>query len=102
MLLIRRTPTPALPLCQWRLRAAKPLDAAYPTELRTIGEHLRKRRLDMGLTQQGVSLLLGVDATTVANWESGRTYPDRRARVTVRGFLGPDSTNDVMFFSKKT
>jgi transcriptional regulator with XRE-family HTH domain len=68
----------------------KPLPLAYPQELRTIGDHLRKRRLDLGIRQKDVAKKLGVDETTVNNWERGRTNPTRRGMIRLLHFLGYD------------
>lgn len=87
-----RTGNPALPFCSLRLRAPKPIDKAYPTELRTIGDHIRKRRLDFGLLQREVALRIGVDKSTVFNWEAGTAKPNRRALSGVIAFLGYDPT----------
>ena len=57
------------------LKAEKPLPWAYPRELRTLADHLRKRRLDLGFGQKEVAAQLGVDEMTVKNWERGRTKP---------------------------
>jgi DNA-binding XRE family transcriptional regulator len=40
-----------------------------------VGDHLRKRRLDLGLLQREVANLLRVDKTTVLNWEKNRASP---------------------------
>ena len=84
------TVTPALPFCDLVLRTPKPIDRAYPTKLRSIGDHLRKRRLDLGLLQREVALRIGVDKTTVFNWESGAASPSFRAQPAVIRFLGYD------------
>ncbi|WP_240479493.1 helix-turn-helix transcriptional regulator [Pseudoalteromonas rubra] len=34
---------------------------------------MRKVRQEMGLSQQGLAKKLGVDQSTISNWESGRT-----------------------------
>ena len=85
-----RNHIPALPFCDLAFRSPKPLDRAYPTELRTIGDHVRKRRLDLGLLQREAALRIGVDKTTVFNWEAGRTTPSLRARPAVITFLRYD------------
>ncbi len=82
--------TPALPFCDLRLKSPKPLDRAYPTEFRSIGDHVRKRRLDLGLLQREVALQIGVDKTTVFNWEAGTAAPNIRAIPGVVRFLGYD------------
>ncbi|MBI5450172.1 MAG: helix-turn-helix transcriptional regulator [Gammaproteobacteria bacterium] len=40
-----------------------------------MGEHIKKRRLELGLTQKEVSEILGVASFTVLNWEKGKTDP---------------------------
>lgn len=61
----------------------------YPTQLSTIGDHIRARRVDLGLTLKAVGRQLGVDSTTVTNWEKGRTTtPDLRVMPKVIDFLG--------------
>jgi transcriptional regulator with XRE-family HTH domain len=40
--------------------------------------HMKARREELGLRQADVAAALGVDRTTVANWETGRAYPDAR------------------------
>ena len=71
-----------------RLRAEKPVPRAYPRELRTVGDHLRKRRLDLKMTQKQVAGVLGVDKTTEWNWESNRTEPLTRHLPSITLFLG--------------
>ncbi len=85
-----RTDTPALPFCNLKLKSPKPIDRAYPTELRSIGDHLRKRRLELGLRQREVALRIGVDKTTVFNWEAGTASPSLHALPAVIRFLGYD------------
>src|SRR5438093_11371159 len=43
----RRARIPALPFCRLRLKA-KRTDPRYPRELRTLGDHIRKRRIELG------------------------------------------------------
>jgi len=64
-----------LPFCHAHLKAGRPLPRAYPQVLVTIGDHLRKRRLDLGLLQRELAERLGVDEMTVTNWELNRTRP---------------------------
>lgn len=44
----------------------------YTETPRTIGEHVRKIRIDKGLTQSAVAKAIGVCEQTVNNWEQGR------------------------------
>jgi transcriptional regulator with XRE-family HTH domain len=53
-----------------------------------LGEHIKKRRLDLGLLQREVAEQLGVDKFTVLNWERGKTRPDVRYYPAIITFLG--------------
>jgi transcriptional regulator with XRE-family HTH domain len=75
-----------------RLTASKPVDPAYPTELKTLGDHIRKRRLELRLFQREAARLIGVSKKTLENWETKRTNPDLRALPGVIAFLGDDPT----------
>jgi len=77
-----------LPFCGVTLRGQKPLPAAYPRALKTLGDRLRKRRQDVGLRQRDVATLLGVDEMTVNNWERGRTCPASWLVSRIVGFAG--------------
>ncbi|MDE2166106.1 MAG: transcriptional regulator [Alphaproteobacteria bacterium] len=57
------------------LKAARP--ALIPAEPKTLGEHLRKRRIELGLRQQDAGKRLGVGESTVCAWERGIWPPDR-------------------------
>ena len=78
----------ALPFCHVQLIAWKPLPPAYPRELKTLGDHLRKRRLDLGLLQKQVADRLEVNAMTICNWETNRTSPQLRFVPRILSFLG--------------
>jgi transcriptional regulator with XRE-family HTH domain len=66
---------PALPFCQVTLKTQKPLPSAYLRTLKTLGDHLRKRRLDLKLLQRDVAQKLGVDKASIHNSETNRTSP---------------------------
>jgi transcriptional regulator with XRE-family HTH domain len=77
-----------LPFCHIRLTASKPLPSAYPKSLKTLGDHLRKKRLDLKLLQKEVAEILGSDTTTVNNWEKNGTYPSLPFLPRIIAFLG--------------
>jgi transcriptional regulator with XRE-family HTH domain len=56
--------------------------------LRTLGDHLRQRRLDLGLLQREVAKRLGADHCTITNWELNRTTPALRFLPGIVWFLG--------------
>jgi len=59
-------------------------------EPRTIGEHIKKRRLKLKLTQAQASPQLGVDPMTILNWEKGKTTPPMPYLPAIHRFLGYD------------
>ena len=83
-----RTDTVALSFCHLRRKATKPPSQTYPRQLVTIDDHLRKRRLDLGLFQSQVAQQVGVDETTVHNWEVRAIEPGLRHLPKIIRFLG--------------
>lgn len=75
-----------------RLRASKPLDPAYPREIKDLGDHIRKHRLGAGLIQREAARRIGVSKKTVEGWEARRTNPGLRALPGIVTFLGYDPT----------
>jgi len=70
-----------------RLRCPKP-KRDYPLTILSIADHLRKRRLDLGLTQKDAAAQLDVDPDTVRNWEQARTEVEVRFYTALIQFLG--------------
>ena len=68
------------------LNATKP--TGIPQITRTYGEHIRKRRMELRLSQLKVAQILGVSECTVNNWERGRTEPTLGALPRINAFLG--------------
>jgi DNA-binding transcriptional regulator YiaG len=69
-------------------KAAKP--GLFPTDPQTIAEHLKRRRLKLGLTQKELATQLEVSEWTVINWETGLRQPRVTHYPAVIGFLGFD------------
>ena len=59
-------------------------------EPRTLGDHIRRRRLVLSITQEEAALRLGVNPWTVLNWETGETKPAIQFIPALVGFLGYD------------
>ena len=70
------------------LTASRPLPTSYPQALKTIGDHIRKKRLDLGLLQKEVAQHVGVDTNSVTNWEKGHTSPRLHIIPRIMEFLG--------------
>jgi transcriptional regulator with XRE-family HTH domain len=72
----------------------KPVASHYPYTLSTLGDHLRKRRLDLGLRQGDVAAQLAVNISTVTNWEKNYTAPPLSLIPRVNAFLGYDPVEE--------
>ncbi len=77
-----------LPFCPLTLKALKP--KPYPDEPKTLGEHLKKSRCELQLFQKQVALRLGVNESTVLNWENNACSPAIRFIPRIIAFLSYD------------
>ncbi|MGK2957233.1 MAG: helix-turn-helix domain-containing protein [Acidimicrobiales bacterium] len=59
-------------------------------ELKTLGDHIRKRRLILDITQKQAATLLGVTGHTVLHWENGPVKPANQYIPALIQFLGYD------------
>ncbi len=84
----------ALPFTHLALRARKPPNPAYPEHLLTLGDHIRQRRLDLGLLQKEVAVRVNATTSTVTNWEKNRTAPRLKFLPKVFEFLNYRSLQD--------
>jgi transcriptional regulator with XRE-family HTH domain len=58
--------------------------------LNSLGEHIRKRRLDLKLTQKQAAEIIGVTESAIWNWEGNESRPFWRYWGAIRDFLGYD------------
>jgi DNA-binding XRE family transcriptional regulator len=73
------------PVC---LKALKPKET--PIEPKTLGEHIKKRRMELGLFQKQAAKLLGVGSSTVLGWEKGKNEPQIEHLPAILRFLDYD------------
>ena len=76
--------------CDVTLTAKKLPNPAYPEQLLSLGDHIRKRRLDLGMHQKDVGAIVNATTSTVTNWEKGRTNPRLYLLPKIFEFLGYD------------
>jgi len=60
----------------------------YPESPKKIGEHIRKRRMDLKLLQRNVAGIIGVTECTIYNWENGERKPETKYIPRIIDFLG--------------
>jgi transcriptional regulator with XRE-family HTH domain len=61
-----------------------------PEALVTTGDHIRRRRLSLKLLQSQIAEMIGVDKTSIYNWESNRSEPKLEYMPAIIRFLGYD------------
>ena len=68
-----------------------------PLEPRTVGDHIRRKRLSMKLMQKEVAERIGADKCLINNWEGNHTNPHLQYMPAIIEFLGynplPPATN---------
>src|SRR5882724_5381957 len=84
----------AMPFCHLRLVESKPENDSYlwksdqyPAHPRHIGERIKKRRFDLKMTAVMCRKILGVNKSTLVDWERGRRKPSRENREKIERFL---------------
>ncbi len=59
-------------------------------EPKTLGEHLRRKRVDVGMTNVQLAQILGVTYQTIEKWEHNRVLIGPKSGARVVAFLGYD------------
>ena len=70
------------------LKAQKRSNKLYPTSLQTIGDHIKKRRLDLNLTHKQAAKLIGVQDDSICNWGYNYFTPKIHMLPKIIQFLG--------------
>lgn len=79
---------PALPFSEREISIQRPKPEGYPKELKTIGDHIRKWRIDNWLVQRDVAKILGVCEDSVVGWEIRGISPAIRYIPAITQMLG--------------
>ena len=59
----------------------------YPRNPRTVGEHIKKRRMDLSLLQKDVANIIGVSEDCITYWENARSTPQIQFMPRIVKFL---------------
>jgi len=82
-----------VPFCRGTLLTLKALrQKDYSQNPQSLGEHLKKRRRELGLLQREAAARMAIGTDTYANWETGKTEPVAAQFQPVVAFLGYDPT----------
>lgn len=66
----------------------KPPISGFPWYPKTLGQHMLKKRLELGLTQVQVAQQLGLGLQTISHWESADNIPSIYHYPSIISFLG--------------
>jgi DNA-binding transcriptional regulator YiaG len=77
-----------LPFVRVRLKSL--IRQTHNFDPKTLGDHIRRRRPVLSISQEEAALRLGVNAWTVHNWETGETKPVIQLLPALIAFLGYD------------
>lgn len=77
-------------ICTLELTASWQPRQGYPSLPSRYGEHLRKGRLDLHLTQRELAIILEVYESTIDKWERQGMIPQEHNQIKIKEFLGYD------------
>ncbi|MBB1644568.1 hypothetical protein A9970_11435 [Sphingobacterium sp. UME9] len=78
----------ALPCLRFEQKISKPLPVSMPLNPTTLGEHIRKRRMELRLFQKDVAAIFNVSEDCITYWENNRSEPQIQYYPPIIGFLG--------------
>jgi len=81
------------------LKTLKPV--TWKREPSILGEHLLKRRLELGLRQRDLAQTYGFDKDTYASWEKDKNFPVISQWPKLISFLGFDPSPPATTLGKK-
>jgi transcriptional regulator with XRE-family HTH domain len=70
-----------------QLKSLKPKPKGYPNEPNSLGDHIRKKRIDLGLTQAQVAFRIRASKASIVSWEMNRHEPEVRYIPRIVRFL---------------
>ena len=79
-----------MPFCTLRIVAPR-RPRGYPQNPKSVGERIRKIRMDLGLSQKALGRALGVSELSVSMWERDRKRPQPHRRERFLAVLGYDA-----------
>lgn len=78
----------ALPCLRYESKTGKPMHLGYLQNPASIGEHIKKRRMDLKLFQSDVAKIFNVSTDCVTYWENNRSTPRIIFYPKIMEFLG--------------
>lgn len=66
----------------------RPLSKGLPPFIETLGDHIRKKRIETSRMQRDVAQIIGVSEDTITGWENNRYQPQLRHYPAIIAFIG--------------
>lgn len=66
----------------------RPRSSSYPRNPQTLGEHIRRVKMDRNLLQRDVARSIGANEWTIHNWETNANKPEIRFYPEIMNWLG--------------
>jgi DNA-binding XRE family transcriptional regulator len=73
---------------------------SVPKEPQTVGEHIKRRRLELHLFQSDLAKKLGVNVQSIRNWEKNTYQPIERLMTGIVKWLGYDPRKAVSLMTQ--
>jgi DNA-binding XRE family transcriptional regulator len=83
-----RKDIPALPFSYRTKKVRKPLGDKYIDDPKTIGDHIRNKRLELGRLQKDIAKQIGVTEDCITLWELNKSVPTAVYMPKIIQFLG--------------
>ena len=77
----------ALPICDIELSVEAPKSEDYPHDPQTLGDFLRKKRIDEGIERHQICEDLGIAFSTLQRWEENWIQPQLKNRRKLKKYL---------------
>jgi len=85
---VHTTSIHVLPCLRYEKQQEKPKALSYPHNPVTIGEHIKKKRMELRLLQSDVARIFKVSPDCITNWENNRSIPQINYYPRIIDFLG--------------
>lgn len=91
-----------LPCLRYEAQTEKPMPVSYLQNPISIGDNIRKKRMELKLFQKDVAKILDVAKDSITNWEKNRSSPQIQFFPGIINFLGylPFEINLTTFSGK--
>ncbi len=79
---------PVIPFARYADTVERPKKPDYPYHPVSVGDHIKKRRMDLSILQKDVADQFGISLCTISNWENNEGEPQVNYFPAIIAFLG--------------